>query len=275
MRGQNLANEHVHFSPGKTTVARGPLFYRTRLRTAGGRGRQGSARRHTMGPTDGPTGLLLRFDVSCRTLGFDAPPVAVQLRFLGVGSQWSLVALFPAGADRMVIPWLAAHGVHPVAAPGLAPRTVRCDLGDLPQRWATWVTAAKVLQVDLAATGLATLYVRGLPMEVARLVATLDHDRVAPGEGVQMERSVSDAALTPRQAEVLRNALAMGYFEVPHRVDLRRLGKSMHLSVSAVSQLLRRAQAQVVRSYVDKDALGRGSAMDPDDLPPPSGPKGA
>jgi hypothetical protein len=67
----------------------------------------------------------------------------------------------------------------------------------------------------------------------------------------------------------------MGYYDVPHRVDLRRLGKAMNLSVSAVSQLLRRAQGLVIRGFIDANTLARGKRLSDQEDARNTPPKGA
>lgn len=230
---------------------------------------------HHMDPAAQPTGALLRFDLPCDTLGFEPPPVAVQLRFLPEATRWTLVVVVPPGKAGEVASWASRQAPMQVhVAPGLAPRVLRCELEDLPPQWLAWLTTVRVVQADIAPHGMATLFVQGTPAQLARLATALG-DPLASHHRLYGLQALNLVPLTARQLEVLGNAVALGYYDVPHRVDLRQLGKSMNLSVSAVSQLLRRAQAHVIRSFVDANTLARGSRTDPQVEAPARPPKGA
>jgi len=58
-----------------------------------------------------------------------------------------------------------------------------------------------------------------------------------PGRGLE---------LTPLQERALRTAVDMGYYEMPHRVGLKDLGKRLGLPVSTVAYNLRRAESAVI-----------------------------
>ncbi|MEA3189655.1 MAG: hypothetical protein QOD77_237 [Thermoplasmata archaeon] len=222
------------------------------------------------------SGVLLRFDLPCAGLGFEAPSAATQLRFLPHGDSWTIVALVPAGRATATAAWLAAQAECRITmAAGVAPRTLRCELLEVPPRWLHWLTAARVVQVDLTPQGMATMFVQGTTDEVAALAGRLGTSDDAVRQRVFGTVPVQDVSITPRQLEVLCNAVAMGYYDVPHRVDLRRLGKSMNLSVSAVSQLLRRAQGQVIRGFIDANTLARGKRLSDPDGGAGQPPKGA
>src|SRR5687767_9452708 len=98
----------------------------------------------------GTQGAMLRFDLPCQALGFSRPPATVQLRFLERNAAWTVVMLVPAGKAEAAGAWLQAQtSAIVVTAPGLAPRTLRCDLVRLPPKWAAWLSAAHIVQVDL------------------------------------------------------------------------------------------------------------------------------
>lgn len=54
--------------------------------------------------------------------------------------------------------------------------------------------------------------------------------------------------LTPRQREILRLALELGYYEVPARVTVTRLAEVVGVSKAALSKTLRRGEGRAVRS---------------------------
>ncbi|MGQ0536813.1 MAG: helix-turn-helix domain-containing protein [Methanobacteriota archaeon] len=59
--------------------------------------------------------------------------------------------------------------------------------------------------------------------------------------------------LTPRQRIALLAAVRAGYYEIPRRVTLRDLAGEMTMSATALSELLRRAEATLVLAYVAAD----------------------
>jgi predicted DNA binding protein len=65
-------------------------------------------------------------------------------------------------------------------------------------------------------------------------------------------------ALTDRQWETLRAALAGGYYEIPRGKTQKDLGEKLGISTTAVSHRLRRATAHLVR-----DALGQTGGAEP------------
>ena len=205
-------------------------------------------------------GATLRFDLPCEALGFDPPLIPINVKFLGPGAEgtvpWTAILFVAAGKAREAEAWMRSHAAgNATLAPGLAPRTIRYSMHAVPPAWERWLTAARILQVDLAGHGLATVYVQGSAAELATLAGRLTANPSAMRQRISGTKPLESVPMTPRQLEVLCNAVTMGYYDVPHRVDLRLLGRSMDLSVSAVSQLLRRAQGQVIRAFVDASAL--------------------
>lgn len=203
----------------------------------------------------------VRFDLACEALGFSRPPVPLHLRFFPPaaateGSRWTALVFVAAGKARDAVAWMEAHAKgRTLVAAGLAPRTIRFEMAALPPPWSRWLTAARVVQVDVGTHGLATLFVAGNPAQLAALAAALHPIPAAARQRVSTTKPIEQVALTPRQLEALCNAVTMGYYDVPHRVNLRQLGKTMDLSVSAASQLLRRAQGQVIRAFIDAATL--------------------
>jgi predicted DNA binding protein len=63
-------------------------------------------------------------------------------------------------------------------------------------------------------------------------------------------------AISRRQFEALSTAVAMGYYEIPHRIDLRALAKTTGVSLGSISELLRRAEATILTHYVDSNLMG-------------------
>lgn len=65
-----------------------------------------------------------------------------------------------------------------------------------------------------------------------------------------VEGTDPDGLLTERQREVLETAVRMGYFEVPRDCTLEALAAELAADKSTVSTVLRRGQAQLVKSFV-------------------------
>lgn len=55
--------------------------------------------------------------------------------------------------------------------------------------------------------------------------------------------------LTDRQREIMRAAVAHGYFEVPRRVTLTELARRLHLAKSTLSETLARGEQRIVTSH--------------------------
>lgn len=59
--------------------------------------------------------------------------------------------------------------------------------------------------------------------------------------------------LTPNQEEVLLLAVELGYYSYPRRISLRELADALGLSVSALAERLRKAEAKIMRKTVDEE----------------------
>ncbi len=86
---------------------------------------------------------------------------------------------------------------------------------------ASWVVVAPQSKVHLLLDRLR----ERVPM--ARLESVRHADPLAPPGG-----------LTPRQADLLRKALAAGYFEVPRKITLTDLAKNLGMAASSLSEAL-------------------------------------
>lgn len=59
-------------------------------------------------------------------------------------------------------------------------------------------------------------------------------------------------AMTPRQREAVRTAVDLGYYEVPREADLDEVAAELDCADSTASELLRRAEAEVLSTLVDR-----------------------
>jgi hypothetical protein len=193
-----------------------------------------------------------RIDLPCQAAGFPtAPPCRLQLKFLPQGETWTLLALTEPGLTSQVSRWLLPFGpLEVLIAPGLAPKVLRAKFDALPAAWTQMLSTVRVQYVQLTPEGSASIFVEDSPDKVDGFVATLRLESFA----VRQRKTQAGPAvvrLTARQLEVLALAVALGYYETPHKVSLRTLASKLGLSVGAVSELLRRGESLIITNYVD------------------------
>ncbi|MDG6970682.1 MAG: helix-turn-helix domain-containing protein [Nitrososphaerota archaeon] len=58
---------------------------------------------------------------------------------------------------------------------------------------------------------------------------------------------------TARQEEVLRVALDLGYFDFPKRIRLEELAEKLHITAGTLSEILRRAEKNILSSHFGAD----------------------
>lgn len=211
----------------------------------------------------GKQGLTVhRIDLSCEQAGFaPAPPFDVQVKLLPRTAPlrgWTLLAYAAAGKPAPLSGWLAQQpGVSDVRVePGLAPRLLRATLAQPPPLWQAAASFVTVHHLDLAADGHASWFIAGEPGRVLAFVDDLERRRLTPLAATEVRcRPVHErraaAPVSRRQFEALSTAVAMGYYDIPHRLDLRALAVQTGVSLGSLSELLRRAEAAVLTHYVD------------------------
>ncbi|MHB8633733.1 MAG: helix-turn-helix domain-containing protein [Thermoplasmatota archaeon] len=211
--------------------------------------------------------MARRIDLPCALVGLEPPPCRVHLKFLRVGSGWTVLARTIPGRAPAVGHWLEAHHPDVVAlAPGLAPQVLRAEFHVPPPYWANWLNLIRVHHLDVTPDGMTSMFVSGTVLELETL---LNWARQVD-QSVFCRRTGAIPGLTPRQADALNAAVALGYYEIPHRLDLRALAKNLGISVGSVSALLRRAEAAVILAYADTSAEARWDRAEPsfvDDTP--------
>jgi hypothetical protein len=62
-------------------------------------------------------------------------------------------------------------------------------------------------------------------------------------------RLTEEATLTEKEDEILRYAIEKGYFEAPKKVGVREIAKHFDISISTLSEILRRGQKKVILSF--------------------------
>lgn len=63
----------------------------------------------------------------------------------------------------------------------------------------------------------------------------------------------SDVILTPKEEEIVKEAFARGYFDTPKKVGVRGLAKDFGISISTLSEILRKGQKKILVSYFEKE----------------------
>lgn len=186
-----------------------------------------------------------RIDLLSETFGFDPPPCRLDLMFLPT-RPLTLLVHSPTSSMPAVTRWLSAYRPdHVHVGEGIAPRVLRAEFNVPPARWSQILDAVHVIHLRLTATGIGSLFLDDTDTRILAFEATLP-------EGPRSDPArAGPNGLTPKQFEILVSAVTLGYYEVPHRVTLRHLAKRVGMSLSGTSDLLRRAEAQVIKAQVD------------------------
>lgn len=221
--------------------------------------------------------MARRVDLPCSMTGFTPPPVALQMKLRRDEDHWSLIALTSPGKPPKVARWLEQYGPASIyVGAGLSPRVLRAKFEELPGKWEEILDQVNLQFAQLTPEGAASLFVEDTNERVQQFVAYAKN--VGPEEKVRARKSHVEShpvELTPRQLEVLQVAVALGYYEVPHKLNLRTLAEKLNLSVGAVSELLRRGEALIITSYIDsisKDRWESEASTEPTQVMEPSTP---
>jgi hypothetical protein len=200
-----------------------------------------------------------RVDLPCDATGLGTPPAEVHIKLFPSGDQWTLMAHTQAGKLDGVAKWLRQH--TPVLeirmAPGLAPKMLRARLPAPPPAWSAAAAHVRVQYLELAPDGHASWFIEGTREAVQGWLASMDGSPALEGavRCRPVAATLGDAHITRRQFQVLSVAVALGYYEVPHCLDLRTLATRVGISLGSVSELLRRGEAAVITNYVDSNVL--------------------
>lgn len=203
-----------------------------------------------------------RIDMPSGQAGFPDPPCPVQLKFLPVPQSggWVLLANVRPGETGAIAAWLAGQAAYAgiTVAPGIAPRLVRARAASLPPLWSEVAALVSVHHLDLRSQS-ASWFVEGARTDIAALLQRLCASGPSQDDVPVRCRSVHlpgrPAEITRRQHEALCAAVALGYYEIPHRIDLRTLARHTGVSLGSFSELLRRAESAVLRHHVDSRLL--------------------
>ena len=72
---------------------------------------------------------------------------------------------------------------------------------------------------------------------------------------IKVTKYKTEDILTARQEQILRIALEAGYYEFPRKITIRALAEKLELSVSSLSEIIRRAEKNVIVNYFDEKGL--------------------
>jgi hypothetical protein len=205
---------------------------------------------YTLNPSQG-TRVVRRIDLPCTGIGFQRPPCHVQIRYMPVADGWTLMVRTAPNKSSAVAKWLQDHHAAKVnVAPGLAPRVVRADFEALPAAWQDLLSSIRLHHLGITPEGVASVFIEGTVDQVDALIESLQKVQA----NVRCRPTIIEPQvpkLTRRQIDALSTAVAMGYYDIPHNLDLRTLAATMGISLGSVSELLRRGESAVILNYVD------------------------
>lgn len=197
-----------------------------------------------------------RVDFPCSLLGFTPPPCNVQLTFLPLADHWILVGLSAPGRPAQLARWLQPHTRGEINVdPGLSPKILRARFETLPAPWARMLADVFVIFLELTPEGTASVFIEDSQERVDLFVASLQvDDKVSQRDVLPANESIE---LTARQLEVLALAVALGYYETPHKLNLREIAEKLKISVGGLSELLRRGESLIITHYIDSLSRSR------------------
>ncbi len=194
-----------------------------------------------------------RVDMNCTAAGFAPPPCAVHIRFEQASAGWRLIILTPPGRPIDVVRWLKPYNPSRIEIePGLGPKSLTVHFEHLPLPWQGFLATVAVHCIEMTPEGTASFFT---DCAGHRLQSVVQNGTGKPV--VRVRESLTGPAsttLTRRQMEILALAVALGYYEVPRRLNLRDLAERVELSPAATSELLRRGERLIILSYFDAHA---------------------
>ena len=213
---------------------------------------------------------ILRACVTIRAAGIGLavpPPAEALLRFSANLRGWELhVRALDGKVDRLLM-WAHAasigtpHG-SPISFEG---PSIRLTVPTLHAGLAAVAQRARVEGVLLRPDGNAHAFVEGPRTAVQWIARELGPS--APGrETVRYLHPFARPELRPlltlRQDWALKAAAEAGFYTVPRTQHLRTIAAGLHISSAALSELLRRAEANLVRSYIATEGARRPPGSD-------------
>lgn len=184
-----------------------------------------------------------RVELPGTALGIAPPPVYTELTFGRARRGWNVRALAAKSRADELGRWLQTLGAVDVHAVAAREPALKASLPGLPGVLAFIATLVEVQTVGLGSDGSAFLVARATKSKFQGLLRELESQRMP-------ENAVPE--LTARQAELLQFCADHGYYDVPRTVNLRGLASQLGISPTALSRALRRAEARILRAYVER-----------------------
>lgn len=207
-----------------------------------------------------PLRLTRRVDAPCDAIGFAAPPVPIQMSFSAFAGRTAVMVLTPPGRAAEVGEWLQHHDPAEIElGNGLAPKSIIALFDQLPDAWSHLLATMDVRHIELRPEGAASLFVTDARNETAHFVDNLPDSAPTPGQR-RVFAGPGLPPLTARQHEVLSLAVALGYYELPHKLNVRDLAKRLGMSVGATSEIMRRGESIIMNSHFDRTSLEQWDA---------------
>lgn len=195
-----------------------------------------------------------RVDLTCPASGFEAPPVPIQMSFVGGTGRVSAVVLTPPGKADEAAEWIRQYNPsHIEIARGLTPKGLVATFDHLPPGWDKLVSMLELRYLELRPEGVLSLFIAAGRPETLRFVEKLPALAQPPRE----RKAIASRGLVPltaRQYEVLSLAVAYGYYELPHKLNVRDLAKKIGMSLGATSEVMRRGESVIMNNYFDTAA---------------------
>jgi hypothetical protein len=207
--------------------------------------------------TNGTAAVRATLTLSCQDLGLATPGFPVRVRFLRISQGWSIALWSPqAPHPADLVRW--GETFHPTAVRTgrINERVVWLDAPHLGPALERLLAEGRVLAFEARPTGEAVVIVEGAREEVLRWSGD---GHVAVASAPPPTRNI----LTDRQAQALEAAAAAGYYRIPRPTNLRQLAAQMGITSAALSELLRRAEAQIILDYL-------AHSSSPSNPPPPA-----
>lgn len=218
-------------------------------------------------PGEGEDQVLVRLELTAGDLGADPPPSRCHVRAYKTASGWVVLIWAPHGPSDATQAWARSQTeADEIAFGEVGERTVALECDSLPDKWRTLFLLFDADHLILEPDGKALTQIRGSRDEIGEFLVGLgeletESVKVLP----EADDRVREDILTEHQERALGRAAALGYFDVPRRIQLGELAERLDMSTSALSELLRRAQGRLISSYLDDQLGGLEAVLDLDE----------
>lgn len=216
-------------------------------------------------PGEGEDNVLVRLELSSRDLGTDPPPSRCHIRAYETASGWVLLLWAPHGPSDATRAWAKAQAESEEIAFGeVGERTIALQCAALPAAWQTLFGLFDAHHLILEPDGTALTQIEGPREEIGEFLVGLNLEIATESVKVipEADDRMRERLLTERQERALGRAAALGYFEVPRRIQLGELADRLDTSTSALSELLRRAQGRLISAHLDNQLGGLGAVLE-------------